>query len=361
MTMTAILQALRPQPFLAILFVLILLVQGAFLTTGSMTCSMGSGTPDKTQSSYGIGSPVTVTNINGSTTYDVNWLALVGNLLCCYILAVILSRAFTRATRFRRPALAYGVVALAMIVASFCVAIGFSRMEWGYFFARPEVLREMDDITAVCAVIPVKTEADKEGHRSILIHDVYSIADRLAYGKKDPYYCLDERLLLALDERRLLPPAHSTDLSGLPALFPLVRKTGILAAPTEGYKDSDMLSGVVIDAVGKSGQRLVFLGLTGLQLSNDHYPYYELVFSGTTGSQALAYIRGQRFFFDVAGIEGAEWYLIWPFLALTGIICGFVVLAAAMLIWRGIQRIKRVQPPPPPFGSPVAGSPSGEA
>jgi hypothetical protein len=341
-------ETMKPKPLLGLLFVLILLAQAFFFTSGSMTYSTGSGAPDKTQSSYGIGHPVTVTAVNGSTAYNIKWPALVGNLLSCYIFAAILSRGFTGATRFRQPAVVYGVVALGVIVAAFFAAIGISRAEWGYFFARPEVLEETDDITAVSAVIPVKTESDRKGHRRIVAQGDYSIADRLEYGKKDPYYCLAERVLLVLDERRLLPSRPSTDLAGLPALFPLVHGTGILAEPTEGYNDSDMLNGVVIDAVGKSGQRLVFLGLTGLQLSNDHYPYYELVFSGTKGSKALAYIRGQRFFFDVAGIEGAEWYLIWPFLALIGVIIGFLLVTAAMLIWREIQRIRKPQAPPAP-------------
>jgi hypothetical protein len=235
--------------------------------------------------------------------------------------------------------LAYGIVALVMLVASFCVAIGFSRVIWGYYCFRPKVPGEMRDIKTVSAVIPVKTVSEGKDHRRMVVRDDYSIADRIVDAKKDAYYCLEERLLLALEARSILPSRPSTNLSGLPELFPLVRGSGILVAPDEGYEDADMLSGIVVDATGRSGQRLVFLGLTGMQLSNDHYPYYELVFSGTGGTQALSYIRGQRFFYDVAGIEGAEWYAIWPFLALVGIIGGFLVFTAVILIWRVIKRM----------------------
>ena len=356
--MNAILKMLRPTALLGILFLVVLLAQGAFFATHTVTYSMtrstGSDAPDKTESSFGIGAPVTITTANGATTYDINWLGLAGNILCCYILAVILSKAFTRATRFRRPALAYGFVALVMIVASFCVAIGFSRMEWGYYFSRPGVLQEMSDITAVSSVIPVKTIPEEGNHRRIVVQDDYSIAKSLEYAKEDPYYCLDERLLFDLEKRGLLPSHPSTDLSGLPDIFSLVRDTGILATPSEGYNDSDILRGIVIDAMGKSGQRLVFLGLTGMQLSNDHYPYYELVFSGTAGSETLSYIHGQRFFYDVAGIEGAEWYVIWPVLALIGIIGGFAVFTIVILLWKVMRRIKTAQQPPAPYAKPGA-------
>jgi hypothetical protein len=126
-------------------------------------------------------------------------------------------------------------------------------------------------------------------------------------------------------------------------LFPLLQQTSILAEPEEGYNDSDLLQGVVIDALSKSGQRLVFVGLNGRQLSNDHFPYYEIVFTGDTGSSALSYMRGQRFFYDVAGIEGAEWFLVWPFLALAGVVIGFVIVTVFMLIWRLIKRTRKAR------------------
>lgn len=335
--MNVVLKCLKPSMLFGIVFLLLVLTQGAFFSTRSTTYTRGSDAPCESESTYGIGSPISITTAKGAMSYHINWLVLVANILSCYIIAAILSRLFAVATRFRRPALAYGIVAIVMIVASFCCAIGFSRIEWGYYFARPEVLEEIRVIERVSAVIPVKTVSEKEGRRRLVVQNDYTIADRLAYGKQDSYYCLDERLLLALEKRGILPSKHTGDLSGLPDLYMLVRDSGILAQPTEGYNDSDMLSGIVVDALDRSGDRLVFLGLTGLQLSNDHYPYYELVFAATSRSKDLSLIRGQRFFYDVAGIEGAEWYMIWPFLALVGIIVGFPVVTVSILIWRLIN------------------------
>jgi hypothetical protein len=239
--------------------------------------------------------------------------------------------------------MAYGAAALVMVIVSFIVSVSMSRSYWGYLFARPPVLHEIQQVESISAVIPVTTETLDDGGRRLIVQDDYSIADRLMYGKNDQYYCLDERLLLAFSEMRLLPDAHTTELPSPPLMFSLVQQTGILAEPDDGYNDSDLLQGVVIDTLSRSGQRLVFVGLTGRQLSNDHYPYYEMAFIGDTGSSTLSYIRGQRFFYDVAGIEGAEWYLIWPFLAIIGVIAGFVVLTLFMLIWGLVRRAQRVQ------------------
>ena len=192
-------------------------------------------------------------------------------------------------------------------------------------------------------MILVKTESDEGGGRRIVLQTDYPLAKRLAHAREDPYYCLGERLLFALEERQLLPSGPAADLSHLPDLFPLIRETGILATPETGYKDSDLLDGIVIDAVDKSGQRLVFLGLRGMQLSNDHYPYYEMVFSGRSGTPHLSYVRGQRFFFDVAGIEGLEWFAIWLLLAVPGVLIGFVTVTIVRLIWREAHKTTKAR------------------
>jgi hypothetical protein len=345
--MNTILKKLKPTPLLGILLLLILLLQGTTFVWQSGTYSMDGNAPNSHRLSFGIGGPLSITTIDGSTTYDINWLTFICNLACCYILAAILSRVFTNAAPFRRPALVCAVVTLVMIAASFCAAVGISKAYWGYYFARPAVVREVEEVTSVTAVIPVETESDGGGTRKVTPRQNFSVAECLAHGRNDPYYCLVERLLLALDEKKLLPSGHTVDMADLPALFPLIQKTGILARSGKGYEDSDVLGGVVIDAVDKSGRRIVFLGLTGRQVSNDHYPYYEMVFSGSIGSPDLSYVRGQHFFYDLAGIEGVEWYGIWLFFALPAVFIGILAVTAVMPIWRVIKRKGKARWPSP--------------
>ena len=303
-----------------------------------MTFSLPGDHSDKPQTSYEIARIVTITSIDGLTTCHINWFALAGHLVCSYIIAALMAWAFICMTEIRRPALVFGTVSLVVIMVSFCLAIGISKCYWGYYLARPKVFTEINNIESVASVIPVRTETDSDGMRRLVADEDYSISNCLARAKEDPYYCLSERLLLALDERGLLPPIHQTDLSGLPALFPLIENTGILAPPAEGYHDSDLLRGIVIDAVDRFGKRSVFLGLFGFQLSNDHYPYYEMLFSGDIGSKELSYVRGQRFFFDSAGMEGFEWYLIWLYLAFPGIVIGFVAVIVITPVFRIIRK-----------------------
>jgi hypothetical protein len=143
-----------------------------------------------------------------------------------------------------------------------------------------------------------------------------------------------ERGLYGLEERGLLPAEHSTDLGSLPPLYPLIRKTGILAVPDEGYVEADLLEGILVDGIGEEGRRLVVMGLKGQQVSNDHRPFYELAFAAPAGSKDLTCLRGQRFFFDVAGIEGMEWYVIWPMLAIPGVLAGGAIFTTVASLLR---------------------------
>ncbi len=271
-------------------------------------------------------------------------IMLVGMIAAVLIGIVILSFAKGEegwAFRFRLPVFAYEVVAIIIIAVAFLVSIGISKAYWEYFIARPPVLSEIDQIAEVRAVIPVEIKWNDDGDRTVVVWEDFSLAERVADGKEDSYYCLDERLLLALEQRELLPSTHSTTLIEFPALYPLIKGSGLLAVPDEGYEDSDIIQGVVVDAVDESGARAVFLGIRGRQVWNDHYPYYEMLFLGRTGSSELTYVRGQLFFYDVAGIEGLEWYVIWPYLSVVGVAAGFFVLTIGIASYRGTKRIAK--------------------
>jgi len=122
-----------------------------------------------------------------------------------------------------------------------------------------------------------------------------------------------------LEERHPLPEEMATSLDDTD-FYDLLPETGLLAEPQDGYTSAGLLSGVIVEARTISGSQLVFLSATGRQVSNDHYPCYEMVFERHPQSGELTLIRGQRFFFDVAGVEGVEWYVIWLLISLIGLV-----------------------------------------
>jgi len=334
--MNAVARFLRPTALGLLLLVLGLLVQAGVFSMTSMTCSYEHGGMVESTWTLGPGGMVSIVTGAGGTRVAVRWGLLALDLLLTYVLAAYLARALARVTGLRRPGPAYGLVVAASVALAFLVSIAMSRAYWGYFLERPPVPRAMGDIARVASVTPVLTAAAAGGAPALAIREDFSLTNALASGRNDPYYCLEERLLIDLDRRGLLPAVHSVALPpDLPDLLPLIRSTGLLAAPEAGYEEeAARLGGVIIDAVDGAGRRLVVMGLGGGQVENDHYPYYEMVFSEASGAPGLAYAGGHRFFYDVAGIEGAEWYVAWPLLCLPLVPAGLVVFTIACMLRR---------------------------
>ena len=324
---------LKPSLLAGLFFGILAVAQFICFTSQCTTVVIGDDSPATTTVSYGIGSPVFTTAVNGVTTSEVRWTVLAANLAVCSALAVLLAATFRKATRLHRPAMVCGLVVLAMIALGFGLSVCGSRLYWGYWMSRPPVLPAINNVTSVRAVIPVRTETDGEGVRRIVADPDYRMAERLAAARQDPYYLLEGRVLQALQERKLLPETTGADLGHLPPLFPLIRQSGLLAAPEAGYGQSDLLHGIVVEAVGRTGQRLVMVAVTGRELSNDHYPYYEMLFSGAADAPDLSYLGGQRFFYDVAGMEGMEWYSVWP---MVSVVC--IVIGLAGVVLHGLIR-----------------------
>ena len=249
-----------------------------------------------------------------------------------------------------------GIVGLA-----FLGSIGLSKWYWGYFFKRPGLLNAAKTITKVERVIPVKTASCDTPDQCEFIVDgsntldqslnhtqqdpYYSLIERIlvhlqARGalpnsfRQDPYYSLSERILLHLQARRMLPNSFSQDLDGIAALYAALMQTPIIADPDPGYFDAHQLQGIVLIGATVHGEQRVFVGAKGRQLSNDHYPYYEAVFKIEADGETVTYLNGQRFFFDVAGIEGFEWYAFWLVLTVFGIALVFPVVGIGALIYQ---------------------------
>lgn len=337
--MKAIRQFLKPTIFTGLILIFLVMMQKIFF--GAVRGQISGPEEGKTEVLYGIGHPLRITIYNGVSSYTIRWPILLGNLTICYLIAATLARITLVITRSRRPVLVYGITTLTMMGISLAISTGLSKAYWGYFFTRPPVLQEINSIATVTSLTFVVTEEFENWY------GVYSIADRLSCESEDKYYCLfdrfiqaldlDEQSLLALAEQVQLPSADSPEIHRLAGLLPAVEQTGILVESEPGYDSTKYIQGIVIEAISQSGETLVFVGLRADQVSNDHYPYYEMVFSGTVDK--LSYIRGQHFFYDLTGFEGWEWYAIWQLLVFPMVGMGFVGVSGMLGLRRLLKKV----------------------
>jgi len=289
--------------------------------------------PGQSTWQYGLGHPIEVSYSDGvRQDISIHWIALIANLTLSYLVSATSVALLRRATGLENALPLYGGAVLVVASLAFVFSIAFSKIYWGYFFHRPPVLAELEEIAEVSSIIPVTTEQTSAGEYRFAVNSGFSIAESLAWAEKDPYYNQHQRILVYLDQNHLLPDKMASSLGPYAGLYDLLPETGLLAKAQDGYTSAGLLRGVIVEARSRTGSELVFLSATGGQVSNDHYPYYELAFESDPRSDQLTFVRGQHFFFDVAGIEGVTWVGVWLGVSLIGLV---VVLPLVTLVgWR---------------------------
>jgi hypothetical protein len=232
-----------------------------------------------------------------------------------------------------------GVVA----VLSFVAAIVISRVYWGFFFHRPGMDSRISQVERVQSVTALQTQEQVDGTMRFVYHDGYDIADRLSVCRDDrpsiSYYCLDERILAALDDLGELPAEPErmpeTDLA---RLYHTLKTTQLLHLGAPGYDRAGELVGIAVVADARDGQRVLIVGVAGGEVSNDHHPYYEFLFRLPEEGTSPILLSSRRFYYDVAGYEGLHgpriFLVILPpaMIALVVVVAGLSILSAVRQI-----------------------------
>lgn len=336
--MKACVRNLKPTVLGVIFIVLILVVQGVFFSGFGWILFSSTKTPPKEYLELGMGTPLRITWENGRNSYVIRWAILLTNLTLTYIAGTVCARLFVKAIRLRRPTITAGKVILAMILLTFLMAISISKAYWGYYFSRPSVFEETRAFDKVPAVVFFQINTDDTGKHSLTSDSSETFSRTNNPTNSDDYYDLKERILKNLANRNLLPAEPAKTFDGFPDLDTLIHQSGVLD-PWDGKYDSwSKRSGVAVQALDKSGSPFLFIGLRGGQISNDHYPFYEILLRGNKDSTEFNLIRSQVFYFDVAGMEGTEWPVIWLYIVIPGIVIGLLVVGIFRLLWNCINK-----------------------
>ncbi len=190
-----------------------------------------------------------------------------------------------------------------------------SRLYWGYWIAPPSSVgtaRALSEVTSFTSfwwrTAPVSGRAALLGGAK----DVNYVSGDSPYG----------RLPAALVGRHLLPTSeHPVDPAVLHSLIAALSTCGLLRRGEPGYEYATDLHGHIATGKDRSGRPVYVAALVGGQVSNDHYPYYELIATPLpTGQVKLQHVR--FYWYDFAGMEGiAHWF------------AGLAVASMATAIW----------------------------
>ena len=200
---------------------------------------------------------------------------------------------------------------------------------WGYAFKRPPVFKEIlnsDKVLTCSRVSNTYSNGINPLHVEI---DTTKSLDNL-YGRKDFYEGTSDRIFMVFQDRAHInghlydfPKIYNnSDLkisnNILENLDNQIQETNII----DVGETSGQLNGIVTEFVTDDNCKYIFAGLHGGQVSNDHYSYYEFLFVEKDNQYEL--VRKQRFYTDVAGIEGLEYANIAPFFSLFLTVIGLI-------------------------------------
>lgn len=241
----------------------------------------------------------------------------------CLIFPLIIAFLFTYLTfidrivsRFRGLLLIFGILTTLLFITS----VTFNKIYWGYSFIRPTLFREIDNAIKIKNISLVHNDGNNP--LSLRNYD-YKLTSNL-YGRNDPYYGEKDRIFMNFQDN--LNNTHQ--LSKFPEIFKdellnitndklqkisdLIYETKIVDMGTMGWDTSGKLNGIITEFMSNNNETFYFASLNGGQVSNDHWPNYEFLLKETNDNIIL--LKKQRFYTDVAGIEGLEFANLYPIL-----------------------------------------------
>ncbi len=251
-----------------------------------------------------------------------------------------------RRTRTRAVRIAV-LVAVAGPVGAIATGAIVSKAYWGHFFGRPTPDWRLREAAGVISATSVKLVADGRGGLRVVsaaaVFDARAMVAAASGHAEYPHYFLDERVLEAL--LPLLPsegPAAPKDeaLSVRTAAAIATRDLLVKADADSARLGGDDAEGLIIELAGPSRARFVVAALAQGQVSNDHHPYHEILFSIAPDGSVGRVVSHRRFYFDVAGFEGMDWRAVSMCAAFP--LTGGSILAALVILGRGLFLASRM-------------------
>lgn len=214
---------------------------------------------------------------------------------------------------------AIGIINLTVLLTTNILVAYMSHDYWGYAFRRPAIFSEAESALKIINASTVYS-VDKNGQKEFVL-DTSKTDDDL-YGREDPYYGNRDRIFMTFQDNAskygYLYDWHKilTDSSKTISKNTLNQLTEIIYSlsfiePGEGNWDTSRnLRGEIIEFITEDSVKYYYSGLSGGQVANDHFPFYEFLFTEKGGQIRLE--KKNKHFYDVAGIEGLEYSTIEP-------------------------------------------------
>ncbi len=231
---------------------------------------------------------------------------------------------------------------LTLQIAFQVTAISLSLNYWGYAFKRPTLFSEVSQADNVTTFSGVTTTRALERISLSVVRDTSSCKFEVT-GREHPFFGTSDRLRMMFEDNSHIH-GHLNDFqevyedttkkiepSKLNKVSTTIYRSGIIDTGERSWEVGITLSGIVVEFHTEDKERYLFAVLRGPEIFSDHYPLYEFLFK--EGINGLELQKNQRFYYDVAGIEGLEYTYFSPSFSLLLIVLSVIGAIPSLGVW----------------------------
>jgi hypothetical protein len=217
----------------------------------------------------------------------------------------------------------YSILAVQLVFHITLMTI--SSKYWGFSFKRPTIFREIFQADKIITFSAVTTYLTLGNRTLSVFRDTSSLNNGLL-GRKDPYYGSNDRILMVFEDISNIhgdlyyfpniyaDSSNKIETGKLKKITNLIYSSGKVDKGEIAINDARVLQGIIVEFQTQRNEKYIFAGLSGPEISNDHYPFYEFLF--TESKNDLKLLKQQRYYFDIAGLEGIEYSSVSPLFSL---------------------------------------------
>jgi hypothetical protein len=196
----------------------------------------------------------------------------------------------------------------------------------------PTVLPWLKELTAVESVSAMLCEPDAPVRVEPVADSYIEVAAR-AYRDAPPHQP-NERLFAALADAGILKVPATVDPADARGICGATQDAAFIVPAEPGYPYGRRISGFLVIGRTAPGRRVAILSAKSGELSNDHYALYDVRFAQTERPRWRPAAHSLHFE-DIAGIEGARWWVAAIFFFIVGMFLLMVVAAVIGLVRLG--------------------------
>lgn len=249
-----------------------------------------------------------------------------------------------------------GKIFLPLLILLTITGYGFNKSYWGYIIKRPSVFTEVKNANEVLSITSLEKKFNENQFKILtdsISYKKYDYFPDLYYSNFERPYMVFENMRnrgnlwnyedVANNENLKLSPKEVNQIQNL------ILNSSFLESPDKGYEErgnrydiqiiefvsSDESNTTIVPTNENISQRtpslefenrFLLVSIKSGELSNDHYPFYEFLIED---NQIL---KKQKYFYDVAGIEGLEYSILAPIAETAVLILSLIIFGIYKLI-----------------------------